>query len=187
MEVDHMSEGIIESLRNDHDQVQDLFAQLEDATGEEKTDLFRLLVAELVRHEVAEEEILRPLSRRDAGDRVVDARLKEESEAEAALAELEGMDTSTREFDERLASLRLAVERHASAEEADEFPKVEEAHGAALLQVLGKAYEAAKAAAPTRPHPATPNGALANLLVGPYVAVIDRARDAVREALKAVS
>lgn len=36
--------------------------------------LFRQLVAELVRHEVAEEEILRPVSRRDAGDSIADAR-----------------------------------------------------------------------------------------------------------------
>jgi iron-sulfur cluster repair protein YtfE (RIC family) len=182
-----MAHGLIESLRNDHDRIQDLFAQMEDATGQARKDLFGLLVAELVRHEVAEEEILRPISRRDAGDRVVDARIKEESRAEKLLKEMEQLDTATEEFVQKLAKLRDEVEQHASAEESLEFPKVEEAQGRAQLEILGKAYEAAKAVAPTHPHPNTPNTAIANLLVGPYTAVLDRARDAVVGAMKALS
>lgn len=182
-----MAQGLIESLRNDHDRIQDLFAQLEDATGQARKDLFGLLVAELVRHEVAEEEILRPISRRDAGDRVVDARIKEESRAEKLLKEMEQLDTATEEFVQKLARLRDEVENHASAEESQEFPKVEAAQGRVQLEVLGKAYEAAKAVAPTHPHPSTPNTAVANVLVGPYAAVIDRARDAITGAMKALS
>lgn len=41
--------------------------------------------------------------------------------------------------------------------------------------------------APTRPHPSTPNSPAANMLVGPFAAVIDRARDAVRDAIQKAS
>jgi hypothetical protein len=52
---------------------------------------------------------------------------------------------------------------------------------------MGRAYEAAKKAAPTRPHPSTPNTPVANILAGPFAAVVDRARDAVRDAVKSTS
>lgn len=182
-----MAQGIIEALRNDHDEVQDLFAQLEDASGQQREDLFRRLVAHLIRHEVAEEEILRPISRRDAGEKIVDARIKEESQAEVLLKEMEKMDASSPEFASKLVQLRTDVEKHASAEEADEFPKVEQAESAEQLVRLGRAYEAAKAMAPTHPHPSTPNTPVPNMLVGPFAAVMDRARDVVRDALKSGS
>jgi hypothetical protein len=79
------------------------------------------------------------------------------------------------------------VERHAEAEETKEFPRVAEKETTERLQQMGRAYEAAKMAAPTRPHPSTPNTRIANMLVGPFAAVVDRARDAVRGALKSTS
>lgn len=179
-----MAQGIIEALRNDHDEMQDIFARLEDATGEERKDLFQVLVAHLVRHEVAEEEILRPISRRDAGARIVDARIKEESHAEVLLKEMEKLDVSSQEFADKLTKLRAEVESHAAAEEAVEFPKIEKAESPESLERLGKAYAVAKAMAPTHPHPSTPNTPIANLLIGPFAAVMDRTRDVVREALK---
>ncbi len=48
-------------------------------------------------------------------------------------------------------------------------------------------YEVAKKAAPPRPHPSTPNTPVANMLVGPFAAVLDRARDVVRDAMKSTS
>lgn len=180
-----MAQGIIATLRQDHDEVRELFKKLEGAVGQHRTDLFHELVGELVRHEVAEEEILRPLSKRDAGDAVAQARIKEESEAEELLKEMERLDPDSVEFTNKLDKLHHEVERHATAEETEEFPKVEAAESRDKLERMGKAYEAAKAMAPTRLHPSTPNTATANMLVGPFAAVMDRARDAVREATKA--
>jgi iron-sulfur cluster repair protein YtfE (RIC family) len=174
---------IIAELRQDHEEVRGLLSLIDSATSEEKKQLFQRLVGELIRHEVAEEEILRPVSKRDAGEQVADARTKEESEAEKLLSELEKLDPSSSEFREKFAKLRTAVERHAAAEETEEFPKVEEAESPERLEQMGKAYLAAKAMAPTHPHPNTPNSAMANVLVGPFAAVVDRARDAMRKAV----
>jgi hypothetical protein len=40
---------------------------------------------------------------------------------------------------------------------------------------------AAEAAAPTRPHPAAGESAVANVMAGPPLALFDRVRDAVRD------
>jgi hemerythrin superfamily protein len=182
-----VAQGIIDALRRDHQQVRKMFAQLEAASGKRRGELFQRLVAELVRHEVAEEEILRPVSRRDAGEAIANARIKEESRAEELLKAMEKLDPGSAEFAAKLAKLRRNVERHAEAEETKEFPRVTKKETAERLEQMGRAYEAAKRAAPTRPHPSMPNTPAANLLAGPFAAVADRARDAVRDALKSAS
>jgi iron-sulfur cluster repair protein YtfE (RIC family) len=182
-----VAQGIIEALRHDHDEVREMFARLEAATGEQRRELFQQLLGELVRHEVAEEEILRPVSKRDAGEAIANARIKEESQAEELLKDMEKLEPGSAEFTAKLAKLRREVERHAEAEETKEFPRVAKKEIPERLEQMGRAYEAAKMAAPTRPHPSTPNTPVANVLAGPFAAVIDRARDAVRDALKSTS
>ena len=179
-----MPQGIIEALRNDHDEMREMFAELETATGEHRRDLFHQLLSELVRHEVAEEEILRPVSKRDAGEEIANARNREESKAEELLKEMEKLDPSTAEFTLKLATLRQEVESHAAAEETQEFPQVEAKESPERLAKMARVYEAAKMAAPTRSHPSTPNTPVANMMVGPFAAVLDRSRDAVRDAMK---
>jgi iron-sulfur cluster repair protein YtfE (RIC family) len=182
-----VAQGIIDALRHDHNEVREMFARLDAATGEQRGELFQQLLSELVRHEVAEEEILRPVSKRDAGAAIANARIKEESKAEELLKEMEKLDPGSAEFTTKLAKLRREVERHAEAEETKEFPRVAKKETTERLEQLGRAYEAAKKAAPTRPHPSTPNTPVANMLAGPFAAVADRARDAVRDALKSTS
>lgn len=174
-------------MHRDHQEVRKIFVRLEAASGKQRRELFQRLVGELIRHEVAEEEILRPVSKRDAGERIANARIKEESQAEQLLKDMETLDPGSAEFASKLAKLRRDVERHAEAEETKEFPRVAKKETAERLEQMGRAYEAAKRAAPTRPHPSTPNTPVANLLAGPLAAVLDRTRDAVRDALKSTS
>lgn len=182
-----MPQGIIEVLRREHDEVREMFVRLDAATGEQRRELFQQLLSELVRHEVAEEEILRPVSKRDAGEEIANARINEESQAEQLLKEMEQLDPASAEFTSKLATLRQEVESHNAAEETQEFPKVAEKESPERLERMGRIYEVAKKAAPTRPHPSTPNTPLANMLIGPFAAVMDRARDAVRKAAKSTS
>ena len=182
-----MPQGIIEALRQDHDEFRQMFAQLETATGEQRRDLFHQLLGGLIRHEVSEEEILRPVSKRAAGEEIASARIHEESQAEELLKEMENLDTDSAEFTAKLAILRREVESHAEAEETQEFPRVAEKESPERLEQMGKVFEAAKKAAPTRPHPSTPNTPVANMMVGPFAAVLDRTRDMVRDAMKSSS
>lgn len=181
--------NLIDLLLADHAKVRALFDSLATATGSERESLFAELRQDLVQHEVAEEEIVRPLTRQSVpqGGAIADARVDEEAHAETLLAKLEKADVGSGDWDELLAELRKGVLAHAEREEDEEFPALRANVPADRLDKLGAVLELAKQAAPTHPHPATPNTATANLLLGPLAAVTDRARDAVTKALQKIS
>ena len=64
-------------------------------------------------------------------------------------------------------------------EEAELFPLLTEHLGHDALDALGTRLAAAKALAPTRPHPNAPNRPPFNVLAGAGAAIVDRARDAI--------
>jgi phosphoglycolate phosphatase-like HAD superfamily hydrolase len=109
---------------------------------------------------------------------VVGARPAEEHEAKVALAELEKLDVDSEEFTRQLSELRDAVIAHAEHEEKEEFSRLQQELTARELQLMARATGIAEAIAPTRPHPGV-ESQLANLMVGPFAAMLDRARDAI--------
>ncbi|MDX6251002.1 MAG: hypothetical protein QOF10_4362, partial [Kribbellaceae bacterium] len=86
-------------------------------------------------------------------------------------------------FDAKLAQLREAVEAHAKHEEQEEFPRLRAEYDEKKLRTMAKAARAAEAIAPTHPHPGVETAA-ENLLLGPPAAIMDRARDLIREVLR---
>lgn len=174
--------GLVKLLLEDHQEVRDLFDRFKEAGEDEWGALFSTLTNHLVRHEVAEEEILYPEVRRALpdGDLLADARITEQSEAEKLLAQLEGMGPGHEDFPTCLARLRLAVLDHASQEERHVFPPLAEALEPDRMNQLGQRYEKAKAAAPTHPHPHAPDKPPGNLILGPVAALVDRLRDVMR-------
>jgi hypothetical protein len=151
-------------------------AQASDVEQRERrfVELRRLLAV----HETAEEEIIHPLARREIGDgaTIVDARLEEENKAKKQLAELEALDIDSVEFEVKLDGLRLAVLAHAEHEENEEFNRLRQELDLADLQRMRTTIEFAETMAPTRPHPGV-ESATANMLVGPFAAMMDRAKD----------
>jgi hypothetical protein len=81
-------------------------------------------------------------------------------------------------FDAQLETVRLAVLDHAAAEKREVFPLLRQSMDAETLRSMRNALEAAEAMAPTHPHPHGPESAIGNLIVGPFVAVVDKVRDA---------
>ena len=183
MAQDH---NIVDVLLADHEDVRALCLEVERATGEGRRETFHQLRELLVRHEVAEQEIVRPLSRRSVGDQVPDARLDEEAAAEQTLAELEKLDVDSNDFMNAFGDLRAAVETHARNEETQEFPTLLAETEPSVLLAAGRAYDMAKKRAPEPPHQATLNTTAADLLIRPLAATVDRARDAVLKAIDAV-
>jgi hemerythrin superfamily protein len=179
---------VVELLLRQHEEIRRLFVEVTDAAPADRAEAFERLRRFLAVHETAEELIVHPDARRVAenGDAVVDARLAEENAAKRTLQELERMDTGDPAFPGKLAELRSAVLEHAEAEEREEFPYIKAAHSGARLKAMGMAVKAAEALAPTHPH-AGVESATANLLVGPYAAMLDRAGDVIRQALRAVT
>jgi hemerythrin superfamily protein len=180
------SNDVVALLLRQHEEIQRLFAEVERSTGKERAAAFDRLRRLLAVHETAEELIVHPDARRVGSDRVVDARLTEERNAKERLEELEQKGPDAPDFLARLRELKKAVMDHARHEEREEFPKIEAAHGTARLQAMGIAVRAAEAMAPTHPH-AGVESVKANLLVGPYAAMRDRARDIIRKAMPSSS
>lgn len=176
---------VVELLLHQHEQIRRLFTEVKNASQADRREAFDRLRRFLAVHETAEEMIVHPDARRTLpdGDRVVEARLAEEKAAKQTLEELERIDPADPAFLSKLAALKTAVLDHAEHEEREEFPHIKSSHSAARLKAMGLAVKAAEAMAPTHPHSGV-ESATANLLVGPYAAMMDRTRDVIRQTLR---
>jgi hemerythrin superfamily protein len=187
-----VAEMIIESpdevvafLKAQHNLIEDMFDEVLLASDpESRAEPFAALRQLLAVHETAEEMVVHPRVRReaDAGDAVVDARLTEEHEAKELLSQIEKLDITSQQFIDELTTLRDAVLVHAENEELYEFPFLEKGLEAGDLERMGTAVRAAQAIAPTHPHPGVESAKL-NFAVGPFVSMLDRARDLIRQAI----
>ena len=180
MTTSQISHGrdVVAFLVNQHQQIEDLFEQVTKSAGEERKAAFTGLRRLLAVHETAEEEVVHPRARRELedGEQVVDARLQEENQAKQTLAKLEDLDVDSAEFERLFQELQAAVLKHAAAEEEQEFSRLADELDDDQLERIRKAVELAEATAPTRPHPGV-ESAKANMLAGPFAAMLDRARD----------
>jgi hemerythrin superfamily protein len=176
------TDDIISLLRQDHEAVQERFSEFRAAPPDARLQLFWELTEQLVRHEVAEEVVVYPAVREEpGGPGIADARVAEEAESERLLAHLERVDPMSEEFLGALRDLESAVVAHAQKEEAEVFPLLAANQATDFLSLLGQKFKSEKLAAPSRPHPHVPNSPVAQRLVGPVAAFIDRIRDASRE------
>lgn len=174
---------VVDLLEAQHGEVRRLFDQLEGG-GPEEAETFECLLRLLAVHETAEEEVVYPALRSIGpdGDRIADERTGEEGEAKKALSELESLGVGAQEFAEKLAAFRLNVMEHAAGEEREVFPLLRRSLDEDKRRAMRTALEAAERMAPTHPHPHAPESALGNLITGPFVAVVDKVRDAIRGA-----
>ena len=174
---------VVDLLLDQHNQIKALLAQVTSAKGTDKRDAFEDLVRLLAVHESAEEEIVHPSARHamDGGNEIVQARRREEDQAKHVLAELYELGVDHPEFDGKFATFADAVKAHAAHEETEEFPGLRRNTSPKRLSRMADAVKAAETTAPTRPHPASGESAVANLLTGPPLAIFDRARDRMRE------
>lgn len=179
-------DDVVDLLLAQHGRIEELFHTVIKAGGTARREAFEDLVRLLAVHETAEEQIVHPLSRGtiDAGDDVVDARLDEERAAKELLAALYDKGVADPGFDAGILALRDAVLAHATYEERYEFTHLRQKVDPKALRGAALAVRAAEAVAPTRPHPGV-ESATANLLAGPAAAVLDRLRDAARDAMRA--
>lgn len=171
---------VVDFLINQHEQIKALFTKTLAASGDAREQAFVDLRRVLAVHETVEEEIVHPRAKRKIsdGEAVVGQRLEEEREAKTVLAELEKLDVNSSEFTGLLTELRDAVLDHAGHEEIDEFTQLGQRLSSEERERMGRAAKLAEAIAPTRPH-AGVESQLANLVAGPFAAMLDRARDAI--------
>jgi hemerythrin superfamily protein len=175
-------ENVVDLLRRQHEDIRKLMAKIAKENGKNRKETFEQLRCLLAIHETAEEEIVHPFARRTIGngERIIDARLKEEKEAKEILQKLERVGTDSAEFEPLFDRLCKAVETHAEHEENVEFPEIVAKSTPEQLRGMAIAVKAAEAIAPTHPHPGVESPAK-NIALGPVAAVVDRTRDAIRK------
>jgi hemerythrin superfamily protein len=117
----------VEVLKRDHDDVEQLFDQYEDAKDESNTELKVRIVAALCRaltlHARIEEELFYPAMRveADAGD-LVDEAAVEHQTLKNLVTELEGGTPDDELYDARVKVLSEYVKHHVKEEEGEIFP-----------------------------------------------------------------
>jgi hemerythrin superfamily protein len=178
-------------LKQDHRTVDELFKRFESLgprAKKGKRDVVDRIVKELAVHATIEEMVLYPAIRAefekgDVDDLVLES-LEEHHVVKWTLSELDGMDPSAERFDAKVKVLMESVRHHVKEEERELFPKVSKAFGRARLEELGEALADAKRAAPTHPHPRSPDEPPGNIIAGAGAALVDRARDTGRKAVR---
>jgi hemerythrin-like domain-containing protein len=176
-------------LKKDHDEVEQLFKSFEklsDGATKRRQQIVDKVIEALSRHAAIEEQVFYPQVRRtmpDATPEILEA-LEEHHIVKWTLSELEDMEPTDERFGAKVIVLIESVRHHVKEEETELFPKVRKALSRTELQELGASLAAAKTAAPTRPHPRSPDTPPGNLIAQTLTApvdVVDRFRERVRE------
>jgi hemerythrin-like domain-containing protein len=140
----------IQLLKEQHREVEDLFAAATKASGAEREQIFDELLTALVSHDAIEREIFYPECERALGD----VEILGESLVEHGLVEfsLHLCDEARKkdDFEHKLVVLKEVVEHHVEEEEKELFPKLKKELDKEDLEALGerleKRFEAAKKA-----------------------------------------
>ena len=141
-----------ELLKADHKKVNELFDQLEAATGKAKLNVFNQIKTELELHTHIEEKIFYPALEKpeETHDLTLEA-YEEHKMVKTLLSKLSGARTADDEWQAQAKVLRENVEHHVEEEENELFDKADDALSDEEIEVLGQRMEAEKARKQGRP------------------------------------
>jgi iron-sulfur cluster repair protein YtfE (RIC family) len=147
-----MAQNAIDLLKQDHDRVRKLLAELASTTEraeKKRAELLKKIEKEIKIHTQLEEELFYPAFKEANGKE--NARMfyeaVEEHRAveEMVLPDLKQTDPTTPEFSGRAKVLKELIEHHASEEEEDLFPRARETMSKEQLEELAVQIEERKA------------------------------------------
>jgi hemerythrin superfamily protein len=151
-ETSPMPRDILKTLKEEHDLLRDLFAELKDTTDravKKRADLLEQIEANLIPHAKWEEEVFYPAFRERAdrqGQQTYAEALAEHHAVETSvLPEVHAAEPGTPEFAGRTKVLGEFVEHHAKEEEKTMFKMVRELFTAQERADLDEQYEEWKA------------------------------------------
>jgi hemerythrin superfamily protein len=180
------SGDVVDLLLDQHRRIRELCTAVAAAPAESRDQPFRTLVRLLAVHEAVEEEIVHPyVKRRVQGTTAeVDHRLDEEREVKKMLVALDALGSDGAGFPPLFERFHTALLDHAAKEEGTEFAGLRERTRPAERTAMAAAVRVASVLAPTHPHPGLESGPR-SVLIGTPLAMIDRARDLIRDAMVA--
>jgi hemerythrin superfamily protein len=132
-------------LKADHRKVEELFEELESASGQAKMRVFQQIKTELELHTHIEETIFYPALEepKQTHDLTLEA-YEEHDVVKKLLQELGRARTPNEEWEAKAKVLQENVEHHVEEEEGQLFPKASSALGADEIETLGEQMEAEK-------------------------------------------
>jgi hemerythrin-like domain-containing protein len=140
----------IELLKNDHDEVEDLFEEYEkagDNANAKKQALFEQIRQALTIHMDIEETIFYPAVKAVRDEEIKDEVREADEEhhvVKILLGELATMTPSDEQFDAKMTVLKENVEHHVEEEESELLPDAKKRLSDELLEQLGDEMEERK-------------------------------------------
>jgi len=176
---------VFEVLAQNHDRIFWLAHELAGsapgppATPKERKAIAGELVAELSRHEAAEEMIFWPMVRERVadGESMIKVALDQEQTGKRVLNELIHVSPGTEEFSSLTHTVAAHLREHITYEQNVVWPKLQFCLSETECAELGEKFARAQRLAPARPHPHVPPGPSLLKAVGPAAALLDRARN----------
>ncbi len=140
----------IQLLKSEHEKAKQAFAEIQAAAANERTLLWAKLEPELKAHEEMEEVALYGPVAQELGS--TDPTLTEwhehhhdeVTEAEALIQEINGLDSTSDDWVEKLEELQEALEHHIEEEEGDIWPRIQQAWDQPKLESAGQQMEILK-------------------------------------------
>lgn len=142
-------------LTTDHREMLQLLRRIERTEDlDERRDIADTVIAEVMRHSVAEEMIVYPsVEEHIAGGKdAVEHDKEEHEELVGVMKDLEGLDVTEGAFLEKVIEFEQLLDHHARDEEDEQFPKLREHIPQDQLIDMGKRVVSAKKVAPPRPN-----------------------------------
>jgi hemerythrin superfamily protein len=178
------STDAITILKDDHKTVEQLFKRFEKAGDRayiEKRNIVDRIVEALSVHAAVEEQVFYPVvgaTVPGAEDLTLES-LEEHHIVKWVLSELDSMNPQDARFDAKVTVLIENVRHHVKDEERDLFPMVRNELGREALRDVAEVMDKVRTAAPTRPHPRSPDTPPQNLVIGAAAGMADRIGDTV--------
>lgn len=174
---------LIEHLTSEHRQVEQTWAQLQEAHAAgaaTQQDLGQEIVRMLSQHDALELQLLYPALERIGEEGMSGHGKEEHAEVRRLLNEVDGKDPADEGVFSTFEQIMLSVDSHVAEEEEAMFPLLRSGMSSDELIDLGKKSEQAENMAPTHPHPTTPDGKVGATVVGGAAGLVDKARDALK-------
>lgn len=132
----------VELLKKQHREVEQLFADFEDAESPEaRRDAFNEIADALAVHATIEEKHFYPTVKQEQTEEILLDSVEEHLEVKRAIADLLQMDAADDDFGPQVKELKENVERHVAVEEGELFPTVERLFDKVALERLGAVME----------------------------------------------
>jgi hemerythrin-like domain-containing protein len=133
----------IKLLKDQHDEVEDLFKQYEKSEDSAiKRELFVKIADNLSAHATIEEKLFYPAVYVGEMQELLHEAVEEHLGAKRIIADLLEMSVQDENFDAKMKVLKEQIEHHIEEEEGELFPKVRKSFAKEELEALGTEMEA---------------------------------------------